>query len=175
MIQLFRGTQTDKRTLERTEEYFYLSILKGQSSTSKVAKYKRQLYLSEMVAQVSIQRGQPRKVHKKFSAGFQFFVNFVNRVWLPGGCATSGLLYPEIVQPLDILTQTLHNLRVTIPGNCPTSGYSIPEIGRKKTFFRKYLNKNKNIFENILGCDSRAQVLFTHKKQEVENLMLLSL
>ena len=77
-------------------------------------------------------------------------------VWSPGGCAISGLLYPEIVQPPASATGKLHNLWVTIWGNFTTSGYSNPEIGMKKIFLRKYLRKNENIFQNILGCDSRA-------------------
>ena len=59
-----------------------------------------------------------------------FFPNNI-WVWLPGGFATSGLLYPEIVQPRGKVTRRLHNLQVTIPGNCTTSRYSNPEIGTK--------------------------------------------
>jgi len=50
--------------------------------------------------------------------------------------------------------------------NCATSGYCYPEIATKKTCFRKYLRKNENIFENILGGYSRAYVLLIHEKNQ---------
>ena len=46
--------------------------------------------------------------------------------------------------------------RVKIPENRPISGSRYPEIGTKKPLFCKYLRENENIFEIILGCDSRA-------------------
>ena len=62
---------------------------------------------------------QGRENYYDFIEFFQesFFKNNF-QIWLPRGCATSGLLYPEIVQPLGIVTRKLHNLRVTIPKNC---------------------------------------------------------
>ena len=35
-----------------------------------------------------------------------------------------------------------------------------------QNFFREYLRENKNIFENILGYCSRAQVLSIHAKDQ---------
>ena len=56
-----------------------------------------------------------------------------------------------------------------------TAGYRYPEIATKKTLFCKYLRKNENIFENILGGYSRAYVQYYRfmKKTELENLMLV--
>ena len=53
--------------------------------------------------------------------------------------------------PISILKR-----HVPRPRNRPISGYCYPEIGTKKPLFRKYLRENENIFEIILGCDSRA-------------------
>ena len=91
------------------------------------------------ILQVTIPGNCPTKQKENCYDLIEFFQEsfFSNnfRVWLPGGCATSGLLYPEIVQPPGIVTQKLHNLRVTIPGNRTTSGYSNPEISSKKNLF----------------------------------------
>ena len=46
------------------------------------------------------------------------------------------------------------NLRVSLPGGCK--------------YFREYLRENENIFENILGYCSRAQVLWIHAKKQTE-------
>ena len=52
----------------------------------------------------------------------------------------------------------LCNLQVSLPGGCK--------------YFREYLHEK----ENILGYYSRGQVLSMHvKKQDIKNLMLLSL
>ena len=44
------------------------------------------------------------------------------------------------------------------------SGYRAQEIATKKTYFCEYLRENENIFENILACESRDQVLLIHEK-----------
>ena len=48
----------------------------------------------------------------------------------------------------------------------------------QEKYFREYLCENENIFENILGYCSRAQVLSNYaknQKPEFKNLMLQSL
>ena len=67
---------------------------------------------------------------------------------------------------LGIVTRKSIDFRVTIPGNKLISGYRAPEIAKKKTEFRVYLHENKNIFENILACESRDQVLLIHEKNQ---------
>ena len=59
------------------------------------------------------------------------------QVWLPGGCGTSKLLYPEVAQCPDLITQKLYNLWVKITGNC-----------LKKTYLNK-LNEIMTKFDKI--------------------------
>ena len=86
---------------------------------------------------------------------------------------------------LGIITRKSIDFQVTIPGNKLISGYCYSEINLflgnntrksidfrvscprnryKKTLFREYLRENENIFENILACESRDQVLLIHEK-----------
>jgi len=79
---------------------------------------------------------------RKLTKRQKCWVNF--RVTIPGH-----------FQFQSIFTRILINFRVTIPGNCTISGYCYPEVALKKYYFREYLSENKNIFENIWGCESR--------------------
>ena len=105
--------------------------------------------------QVMIPGNCPTKQKENYYDFIEFFQesffskNF--RVWLPRGCATSGLIYPEIVQPTGIVTLKLHNFRVTIPKNCTTSGYSNLEIGTKKNLFENISAKTKIFWDVDLG------------------------
>ena len=65
-----------------------------------------------------------------------------------------------------IVTRKWADRWVTIPGHWPISGSRYPEIGTKKPLFREYLRENENIFENILACESRDQVLLIHEKNQ---------
>ena len=91
-----------------------------------------------------------------------------------------GTLHSYIIIKIDkrtIKINTLLKILVQFLGNdtwrFSTFGYHYP---KNTSYFRKFLLENENIFENILGCDSRAYVLLIHeKKSEFENLMLLPL
>ncbi len=52
--------------------------------------------------------------------------------------------------------------------------YCYPEINTKKTLFCEYLHENENIFQNILGYCSRAQVLSIHEKTNFEGHTVLT-
>ncbi len=62
------------------------------------------------------------------------------------------------------------NFLVTIPGNCTISRYCYPKVALKKYYFREYLGENQNIFEDILGCESRKQVLWIHEKNQTSKI-----
>ena len=47
-------------------------------------------------------------------------------------------------------------------------------IPGSQKYFREYLRKNKNIFENILGYCSRAQVLSIHAKNQSSKISCYS-
>ena len=86
------------------------------------------------------------------------------RVSLPGIQLISGSQYPEINWFPGIVTRKSIYFWVTKPGNQLISAYRAPEIATKKTKFCEYLRENENIFENILACESRDQVLLIHEK-----------
>jgi len=66
---------------------------------------------------------------------------------------------------LGIVTrESIDYFQVKIPGNQLIFGYRALEIATKRTYFCEYLHENNNIFENILACESRDQVLLIHEK-----------
>ena len=73
-----------------------------------------------------------------------------------------------------ISTRKSINFRATRPGNQLISGSCYSGIATKKTYFCEYLRENKNIFENLLGYCSRAQVLSVHEKNQSSKISCYS-
>ena len=143
-----------------TSEFFHESIVPVPRPHINIPKYFRKYFRFR-------RNIYEERIFSYLFPGYYTWRLYNFRVWLPGGCATSRLLYPETVQPLGIVTW--------IPGNCTTSRNSNPEIGTKKPFFVNISAKTK-IFSKIFWDDDLGPRYYRFmKKTEVKNLMLLSL